>query len=411
MVPYHVGTSRLEDPADMRKRSWEHVDSLPSGLGGVRRRRNAEECENELQQINLKNEVTNQITVDTCGERCAQLDDFNWFLPTNEWNEKSDTPESEIDTSDSGNGVYVNASDSSSPETETMTQQLVAQTRSKGGCQTAMPRRKRRRRNVRTADSTSAMDLRQESVPPSTVDSERIHKMSECITKGEPKLEAAPPASHGMTQPKCSDCSRTGPLPLGSGRLSPAGHDTPAGKTPAEMNICNTSDNLQIEMSVMLVKMADGSPPAEVNILSDSDTLQTELSVMTVMSVRWMERFIMNPQVLCLDGLTSDDDPEDIDGEDGMFQDPIPTVVSVRPEFTEMWMDQFVVDLVECLSVSRTNAVARTFGPAVTEEYSPARCRLGVHSCFFWGRSPLMRLALALARRVSEWIRFAEANR
>ena len=95
------------------------------------------------------------------------------------------------------------------------------------------------------------------------------------------------------------------------GRLGPAGHDTPAGKPPAEMNICNTSDNLQIEMSVMLVKMANGSPPAEVNIITDSDTLQTELSVMTVMSERWMERFIMNPQVLWLDGLTSDDDPED----------------------------------------------------------------------------------------------------
>ena len=154
---------------------------------------------------------------------------------------------------------------------------MVAQTRSKGGCQTAMPRRKRRRRNVRTADSTSAMDTRQESVAPSTVDSERIHKMPECITKGEPKLEAAPLASHGMAQPKCSDCSRTDPLPLGSGRLGPAGHDTLAGKPPAEMNICNTSDNLQIEMSATLVKIADGSPLAEVNILMDSDTLQTRV--------------------------------------------------------------------------------------------------------------------------------------
>ena len=122
---------------------------------------------------------------------------------------------------------------------------VVAQTRHKGGCETAMPRRKRPRRNVWTADNTSAMDARQESVAPSTVDSERIHKMSECITKGEPKLEAAPPASHGMVQPKCSYCSRTDPLPLGSGRLSPAGHDTPAEKPPAEMNICNT---LQIEI-------------------------------------------------------------------------------------------------------------------------------------------------------------------
>ena len=79
--------------------------------------------------------------------------------------------------------------------------------------------------------------------------------------------------------------------------------------------------------------------------------------------------------MLCLDGLTSDDDPEDrsldVDGGDGVFQDPIPAVVSVQPEVTEKWMDQFVVDLVECPSVSRTSAVARTFGPAVSEEYSP----------------------------------------
>ena len=83
----------------------------------------------------------------------------------------------------------------------------------------------------------------------------------------------------------------------------------------------------------------------------------------------------MNPQVLFLDGLTSDDNPEDrssdVDGEDGVFQDPIPTVVSVRPEVTEKWMDRFIVDLVECPSVSRTSVVARTFGPAVSEEYSP----------------------------------------
>ena len=102
----------------------------------------AEECEYELQQISLRNEVTNQITVDTCGERCAQLDDFNWFLPTDEWNEKL-----EIDTSDSGNGVQANASDSSSPEMKTTTQRLsgppvVAQTIPKGACQRAMPLRK-----------------------------------------------------------------------------------------------------------------------------------------------------------------------------------------------------------------------------------------------------------------------------
>ena len=58
-----------------------------------------EEYDSELQQINLRNEGPDQITVDTCGERCAQLDDFKWFLPTYKRGEKSDTPESEIDTS------------------------------------------------------------------------------------------------------------------------------------------------------------------------------------------------------------------------------------------------------------------------------------------------------------------------
>ena len=94
-------------------------------------------------------------------------------------------------------------------------------------------------------------------------------------------------------------------------------------------------DNLQIEMSVMLLKMADGSPPAEVKILMDLDILQKELSVMTVTSDRWMERFVMNPQVLCLDGLTSDYDPEDRCSDADVFQDPMPEVVSIRPEVTE----------------------------------------------------------------------------
>ena len=43
----------------------------------------------------------------------------------------------------------------------------------------------------------------------------------------------------------------------------------------------------------------------------------------------------------------------------------------MRTVVAEKWMDRFVLDLVECPSVSRTSAVARTFGPAVSEEYSP----------------------------------------
>ena len=133
------------------------------------------------------------------------------------------------------------------------------------------------------------MDRSQGSVAPHTEESEKIHKMPECITKGESKLEAVPPASHSMAQPNCSDYSRTDPLPLGSGRLGPAGHDSPAGKPPTEMNRRNTPDTIQREMSVMLVKMADGSPPAEAYIIMDSETLQSKLSEMTVNSERWME--------------------------------------------------------------------------------------------------------------------------
>ena len=95
--------------------------------------------------------------------------------------------------------------------------------------------------------------------------------------------------------------------------------------------------------------------------------------------------------------------------------DSIPTAVSVRTVVTEEWMDRFVMDLVECPSVSRTSAVARTFWPAVSEEYSPVFLLGEVADAFplvvvksdtarvsallaagyssrpsFWGRSPLM---------------------
>ena len=88
------------------------------------------------------------------------------------------------------------------------------------GCDPAVPRRLRRGRDDRTADDAVAVDARQVPTASDTVVSRRV--------------------------PKCSDCSRTDPLPLGSGRLVPAGHDTPAGNPPAEMDICNTPDNLRI---------------------------------------------------------------------------------------------------------------------------------------------------------------------
>ena len=96
----------------------------------------------------------------------------------------------------------------------------------------------------------------------------------------------------------------------------------------------------------------------------------------------------------------------------------------------EEWMDWFVLNLVECPSVSRTSAVARTFGPAVSEEYSPfvlAGRRLPMHTplvvvesdtsqvsvlpvagckfpAVFLGKVALDVVGLGVARHVSEWI-------
>ena len=123
-VSCHVGTSRLEDPEDVRKRSWEQVDSLPYPDSEESEDDivDTDESENGLVLINMRNEVTHPIMVDTCGERCAQLDDFSWVRPMEEWNEESDMPESEIDTPHIGDGVCLNTSDSSSPETGTTRQ-------------------------------------------------------------------------------------------------------------------------------------------------------------------------------------------------------------------------------------------------------------------------------------------------
>ena len=100
-----------------------------------------------------------------------------------------------------------------------------------------------------------------------------------------------------------------------------------------------------------------------------------------VVSEKWMERFVINLDVLCSDGLASGDDPaggsSDVGSDVCVVPDPLLTAVSMWTVVAEKWMDRFVLDLVECPSVSRTSAVARTFGPAVSEEYSPV--------VFCWG--------------------------
>ena len=127
--------------------------------------------------------------------------------------------------------------------------------------------------------------------------------------------------------------------------------------------------------------MASGEDPAggSSDVGSDvcvvPDVLQTVVSVTTVVSEKWMERFVLNLDVLCADVLASGEDPaqgsSDVGSDVGVVLDPLPTVVSVWTVVAEKWMEMFVLDLVECPSVSRMSAVARTLGPAVSEEYSP----------------------------------------
>ena len=167
-----------------------------------------------------------------------------------------------------------------------------------------------------------------------------------------------------------------------------SGMENTSGSPPAVSDISVDTDVLQTAISVttqvsekwMMIdspdavesgmEMAGGSPPAEVDISVGPDVLLTAISVTTVVSEKWMERFVMDLDVLCSDGLASGDDPAK-DSSDCVVSDSMPTAVSVRTVGTEECMDQFVMDLVECPSVSRTSAVARTFGLAVSEEYSP----------------------------------------
>ena len=178
-----------------------------------------------------------------------------------------------------------------------------------------------------------------------------------------------------------------------------SGMEVAGGSPPADIDIVGGPDVLQTVGSVTAVvsekwmeidtldavvsgtEVASGSPPANMDISGGPDFIQTAVSVTTVASEKWMERFAINLDVLCSDGLTSSDDPArgslDVGSDVCVVPDPIPTAVSVQTVVAEKLMDHFVLDLIECPSVSRMSAVARTFGPAVSEEYSPV--------VFAWG--------------------------
>ena len=77
-----MGTARLEEAVNIRTRSVGRAVRRPYS--------DSEESDNDVLYAEehdsalLRNEWSTQTTVDSCGERCAQLDDVKWFLPTDE---------------------------------------------------------------------------------------------------------------------------------------------------------------------------------------------------------------------------------------------------------------------------------------------------------------------------------------
>ena len=73
--------------------------------------------------------------------------------------------------------------------------------------------------------------------------------------------------------------------------------------------------------------------------------------------------------------LSSGREPAGISSEVGsdvcVVLDRLPAAVSVRTAVAEVWMEWFVLVPEACPVVSMTSMVARTFGPALSEEYSP----------------------------------------
>ena len=303
-------------------------------------------------------------------DQCETLDESSPFLPTG-WQADRigdlPAPESEVDVSDSESEVDYIEPDSAPLQITTTTTTtttavellcppVVTQTRPMEGCDPASPRRLRRGRDVLTEDGTVAVDNRQVSAASDTVGVSGIHMTSECILTVMPKLASAPQAASEVvqTRPRGYCCMDLLP-PVGEG-IESLDVDAPDAVASGK-------------------EAAGGSSKVGSDSCMVPDVLQTAVSVMTVVSEKWMERFILNLDVLGSDVLASSEDPAegslDVGSDICVVPDPLPTVVSVRTVIAEKWMDWFVLDLVECPSVSRTSAVARTFGPAVSEEYSP----------------------------------------
>ena len=262
------------------------------------------------------------------------MDDFNWFLPADERAGDLPAPESEMEVSDSESEVEYIEPNSTPLQMKTTAKQVlcppvVTQTRPLEGCNPASPRRLRRGRDVLTEDGVVAVDTRQVSAASDTVVSREIHRKSECIQTVVPKLAEAPQAASEVVQsrPRDSGCMDLLPLGIDTPDAVVSGMEVAGGSSMADSDISVGPDVLQTAVSVTTevsekwmeidtpdavvsgMEVAGGSPPADIDISGGPDVLQTAVSVTTVVSEKWMERFVINLDVLCSDGLASGDDP------------------------------------------------------------------------------------------------------
>ena len=242
-----------------------------------------------LQRVNTRNEWSTQTTVDSCGERCAQLDDFKWFLPTDERAGDLGAPEWEFDTSDSESGVDFIDPDSTPLQTDSTAQQLlcppvVVQTRPMEGCRTAVPRRLRQGRDVRTAsDTVVSRKIHSKNVTRQLCLSwQRLLRPPTRLFSRD--LEITATRTHSL---RAAGVSIRPGFILGKPRCS-------AWKWPVEVVQPKlTSAEVRIgyrqELSVATTGMAGGSPPADIDICVIPDVLPIAMSVKTVMSGKSME--------------------------------------------------------------------------------------------------------------------------
>ena len=151
-----MGTARLSEMVNQRtrtagravRRPYSDSDDLDNDM------LYAEEHDGAVRHVSLRNEwlVDSRMADDSCGEGCAQLDDFNWFLPADDRVGDLPAPESEVDVSDSESEVdYIEPGSApvqiTAPAVELLCPPVVTQTRPMEGCDPASPRRLRRGRD------------------------------------------------------------------------------------------------------------------------------------------------------------------------------------------------------------------------------------------------------------------------